>query len=153
MRRAALLVLLLLGLSPTAGAGSDVILAGCVGSTCDSTLSNSAVNYFPARGAIAATANESAAIQVTFPLAGTAKAMVCKLEGTAGSGKTYTFMFRLNAADTSLACAISGTSQTVCRIQGQSVPLAAGDVVTFQSTPSGTPSVRGVSCSVIVTPS
>jgi hypothetical protein len=66
------------------------------------------------------------------------------LSGTAGSsGRSYTFTVRKNSADTLITCQIVA-SATSCSDMTHTATFTAGDRISLESSPSGTPSARTV---------
>lgn len=80
---------------------------------------------------------------------GTIKKLYISLTGTAGASKSYAFTVYKNGSSTSLTCTVSGASDTTCSDTSNSFSVAAGDYITIQSAPSGTPTVRDAKWSVV----
>lgn len=80
---------------------------------------------------------------------GTIKKLYVSLTGTADTAKSYVFTVYKNGSSTSLTCTVSGASDTTCSDTSNSFSVAAGDYITIQSAPSGTPTVRDAKWSVV----
>jgi hypothetical protein len=92
-------------------------------------------NYFPLVGYDYVGAESF--VQAPMP-AGTATVIYFNTAGVApGTGNSITLTLRENGSSTPLACTITG-SATSCSLTGQSVPIAAGDLVDLLQTTSGT---------------
>lgn len=76
--------------------------------------------------------------EVIFPVAGVIKNLRVRVEAQPGSGKSWAFTIRKNAANTSLTSTISNTAQTANDNTNQ-VIVAAGDRVCIAVTPTGSP--------------
>lgn len=69
---------------------------------------------------------------------GTFRNLCVDIATAPGTGKSWTFMFRVNGADTGLTFTISGTA-TSGRIENVDVAVSAGDIITFQQTSTNNP--------------
>jgi hypothetical protein len=58
-----------------------------------------------------------------------------------GTSKSLTFTVRKNGSDTALKVVLTGTSQVDAQDLGNSFSVAAGDLISISSVPSGTPTV------------
>lgn len=138
--------------TPTAQSGQVKIAAlftsygsdGAISTAHISSPSNSAPNYMTA-GSYAATA---AAWQATetqasgiIPTSGTLDSLYVTSGVAPGAATSFTFTLYLNGVSQgSSACAISGASATSCSVTGLSIAVVAGDLVSTEAVPSGTPS-------------
>src|SRR3990167_8213085 len=69
---------------------------------------------------------------------GTVKNLRILLDVSPGSGTSYTFTVRKNGSNASLACSIADTA-TSCQDSTNSFSVSGGDLLTIESSPSGTP--------------
>ena len=127
----------MLGIAPLALATPQVLFSGSRFSP--STL---VVNYHPLIRP-AGTWNTSDGLTISndkfmASTTGNLKNIRVVLDTAPGSGTNYVFTVRLNAADTALACTISDAA-TSCTNSTDTVSIIGGDVLTFSSTPSGSP--------------
>ncbi len=74
--------------------------------------------------------------------AGTLSTFRVALSGTAGASKSYTLSVRKNGTNTSLAVVIGGASATTGVDTTHTVSVVAGDILSVESAPSGTPTAR-----------
>ena len=72
---------------------------------------------------------------------GTLKNLRIKLDGSPGSGKSYTFTLRVNGAGTTLTTTISNAETSGFDITHEVIVLA-GDLVGIECSPAGTPTAR-----------
>ena len=114
------------------------------------TSALSVTRYWPIVGGVAASTTE-AQVNLQFTFTGTATAMYCKVDVPPGIGSSLAFTFRKTAGATALTCTIADVA-TTCNITGQSVALAATNLVDFQSVPTGSPvSPVNANCAIVVT--
>jgi len=133
---------------PTGPQGPSATIVG--GGTNDANLAGSAVRYVPMFNAGRFT-NESDAQQIV-PVGGSLSRLYVRLNGSPGSGDSYTFTVRRNGADTSLSCTISG-SATDCSDTADSVQLQAGDLIAIAAVPTSSPTGRQMSWTARFEPS
>lgn len=86
---------------------------------------------------------ESNIVQIA-PSAGTVQKLRVQLDAAPGSGKSYVITFRKELADTSITCTVSNL-ETSCSDIVNTSAIVAGDRVSVQITPSGTPAAARVS--------
>lgn len=82
--------------------------------------------------------NENVVVQVD-PGGGTWSNLNVKLNGAPGAAKSYQFLFRTNFSSANITCTISGTSATTCSDVSDSSTTVAGDLVSIEIIPTGTP--------------
>jgi hypothetical protein len=75
------------------------------------------------------------AVWQPMPMAGNVSNFYVVLNGSPGSGKSYTFVVRKEGLDTPVTCTISGTD-TIGSDLTHSVSFAAGDYISIMVTPS-----------------
>lgn len=111
------------------------------------TLATGATNYFSlfSKG-ITATENQT---QFVIPVAGIIRNMYVLLSTNPGGGKSYAITLRDNAVDTLLTCTVSGASATSCQDMAHPISVAAGDLISISSVPSGTPTAASISVGAI----
>jgi hypothetical protein len=100
-------------------------------------------------GSPGATESQRRAVMLT---SGTISRLYIKAENAAGAAKSITVTVRKNGSDTALTTSISGSSQVENEDVSNSFTVAAGDVVDYQFTPSGTPTVGDFLLSCVFTP-
>lgn len=69
----------------------------------------------------------------------TARDLTVSLQNAPGVGKSFVFTFRKNQTNTGLACTVSGTSKTCSAPSEVTVPLVAGDLLSINAHPVGSP--------------
>lgn len=79
----------------------------------------------------------------------TAQKLFVLLSGVPGVGKSYTITLMKNGVATALTCTVSGGSATTASDIIDTVPIADGDNICFQSVASGTPTSRIIACSIV----
>lgn len=147
---ARLAFLILLAFVTAASADTITMFGGNI----TSNASTSVTNFIPGNGDAATSATESGIFLLPVPVAGTATAIYCTYgaQGTGpGAAGSYALTLRKNQVDTALTCTITGLTTTACSLTGQSVALAAGDLVSFSIVPATVPTANTMSCSVAVT--
>lgn len=102
-------------------------------------------------GGITSTTETAVGLVVPPDCGGTLDKLYVLLNGSPGASKSYTYTIYKNGSPTSLTCTVSGTN-TTANDTSNSVTIAAGDRITVYVTPSGTPTARGIKCSVQFTP-
>lgn len=104
----------------------------------DSANMGSTTQYnYPIGGSVNWLAAESQRKQV-IPIASTLSSLRISISVAPGSGKSRVFTIRKNGSATSLSCTISDTN-TSCEDITNSVSLVAGDYISLEQAPSGTP--------------
>ncbi len=87
------------------------------------------------------------------PVNGTIRGLRVRLSGNAGAAggsvQQYTFVLRINGANTPVSCVIQEASN-VCSDTANTVAITAGDAFALQSTASGTPTARSVTWSFVI---
>lgn len=76
-------------------------------------------------------------VSIPIPCAGTIKRLYVIATAAPGAGETFIYVVRKNAADTSLTCTVSGASATTAQDLGNSVTVAAMDLISVKLTVSG----------------
>jgi len=109
------------------------------GGTGTGTLSRTLTNYVPMFNA--SVSNVESQNQQFMPVAGTISNFYVILNGSPGSGNSFTFVVRKNGVDTLVTCTISGTNTTGSDLTN-SVSFAAGDYISIMVTPTGNPTAR-----------
>ena len=79
---------------------------------------------------------------------GILKKLAFKLNGSPGSGKSYTFALMVNGVAQALSVQISGSATTGMDTTNE-IPVAAGDFVCLRCVPSGTPTSRVAVWSIV----
>jgi hypothetical protein len=132
-------------LGPTGPLGPATL----VGGSGNTSLHQSNTN-FVAAGVFAVGTNQNT-IATPIPVGGTVSNLQVRLSGTLGSGSTrsYTFTVLRNGSPTGLTCQIFSPSATNCSGSDDEV-WNAGDSISLQATPAGTPTGRSVFWSVTV---
>ncbi len=108
--------------------------------------------YFAPVGTPTSSTTEAATMEVTVPVASTLKNLSCSDSAAPGTSNSDAFTVRTASAlggtmaATSVTCTISG-SATNCSDATHTLSLAAGAVIDFVDTTSGTPSARTIACS------
>lgn len=134
-RRLLLLILATISLClPETFALDTPILSG--GTTLPST---SATQYTFAQGNLLTWVNTNdAAARNVVPVAGTAKTFYANVATAPGAGKSWAFTLYKNGSATSSTCTIADAA-TDCSDVTHTVSLVAGDTISIESVPSGTP--------------
>ncbi len=125
---------------------SSIVFSGNNGAD----LSSSASRYFTIQTGRSGTSSEAAESPVSP--AGVFRNLYVRLNGTAGSGKSYTFSLYKNGSVTSLATSVSGASATTNSDTTNSVSVSAGDRFWLQADPVSTPLTRRLTFSMEFSP-
>jgi hypothetical protein len=126
---------------PQGPQGPSATIVG--GGTGNSNLSGSAIRFVPAFYSNVNAAESS--VEQVLAIGGTLSDLHVRLEGSPGTGNSYTFTVRNNGADTSLTCAIIDSSVSCSDTDAaHSVSFSAGDTVSIKSVPSSNPSGRAM---------
>jgi hypothetical protein len=113
------------------------IIGGGTGTTGTNKLSKNAVNYVAVFNAGVSDV-ESANMQF-MPVAGLVSKFYVILDGSPGTGKSYTFVVRKNGStSTSVTCTISDAATTGSDLT-HSVSFTAGDYISIMVTPASNP--------------
>ncbi len=112
------------------------------GGTGTSSLHRTATRYVPMFNA-GRSATESD-VQQPVPVAGTVSSFYVTLDGSPGSGNSYTFVVRKNGEDTPVTCIISDADTTGSDLT-DSVSFDAGDYISIMVTPASNPTARSMS--------
>jgi len=96
--------------------------------------------------------NDELQIQQFMPVAGTLSNFYVILDGSPGSGNSYTFIVRNNGEDTLVTCTISGTGTTGSDLTN-SVSFEAGDYISIMVTPASRPTARSMRWTAQFSPS
>lgn len=87
------------------------------------------------------------------PIAGTARNLYVNSNSAPGAGETYTITLRLNGANTSVTCTISGAAATTCSDTSNTATVAAADRITFSVVASaGAANLPEMGMSIALTP-
>jgi hypothetical protein len=97
------------------------------------------VGYVPVSGGSTAVANRSDA-EIALPRAGTMTGLSVGLTARQG---TTTLTLWVNGVATALACTVPAQGST-CSDTGESIAVAAGDVVSFKYAADGTPPIKNL---------
>lgn len=121
-----------------------------IGTTATPTsISNSATNYL-APFTVAPSSSESSH-QLVMPISGDISKLYVKLSGAPDNGggtQSYVLTVRKNSTDTALTCTIS-EAQTTCEDKLNSFSVTEGDLISISTVPSGTPTARVPSLSMV----
>jgi len=112
------------------------------GGTGGNNLENNQVNYVPMFNADRS--RDEIDVRQYMPVAGTISNFYVTLDGSPGSGNSYTFLVRKNGADTPVTCTISETDTTGSDLTN-SVSFAAGDYISIMVTPASNPTAAAMS--------
>ena len=117
-------------------AGGDIFVTGIA--TSDAPIRS--LSYMAPFLATAPTASELPAQQVV-PIAGTMADLSVRIGTAPGQGSSYTLTIRKNGIGTGLTCRIEGdgSAGTSCLDSAHTVAFAAGDFLTVQVSPGGSP--------------
>lgn len=129
----------------TAG-GKTMLSGGSQGLASGSTI------YFPAGSFTQGGSSTEANNNTITSLAGTIKNLYCAVSTAPGSAKSFAFTYRKNGASQTLTCTISG-SGTTCNDTTHTFTVAAGDLVSIQSNPTGSPTSSTGNCAAELDPS
>jgi hypothetical protein len=122
-------------LKMTAASGVSALLQNS-----DGNVSNSVNTYLGVQGTNFSTAASTDVAQV-FPTSGTLKNAYFYLHSTPGAGRSYAATLYKNGVATSITGTIADTNTTASDTVN-TVSVSAGDILYWQVTPSGTPSIR-----------
>lgn len=86
------------------------------------------------------TSMESAA-QQSVPVGGTLSELRVRINGSPGSGNSYTVAVRQNGLDTAVSCTIQDTAVS-CSDDSDTVTFLANDLISIRVTPSSGPTAR-----------
>jgi hypothetical protein len=85
-------------------------------------------------------ASETPAQQV-LPIAGSISSFYVRLSGNPNAGRSYSFVVRINGADTALACTIADAA-TSCSDTTHSVAVTAGSLIAIHAVGTANPTGR-----------
>lgn len=71
-------------------------------------------------------------VRIVMPVAGVLRNLTVVTDGAPGAAKTYIYTVRVNGADTTLTCTVSGAVATTASDTTHSATVAAGDTVTVK---------------------
>lgn len=125
----------------------QVILGGHSGS-----LNTGATRYIYPYGEVNGGDATIANRTVLIPEAGTISKLRVLLDGTAGAAKSYTFTMYVNGSPSALTCAVSGGTDVAAEDVANSVSVAAGDRLSLEYVPAGTPTARVLRFAYVYTP-
>jgi hypothetical protein len=116
--------------------GEDILVTG----VATSDAPTRGLSYLPPFLATAPTASDFPA-QQTVPIGGTIANLSVKVGTAPGESNSYTLTIRKNGIGTGLVCRIEGdgSADTSCLDNVHTVPFAAGDFLTLQVSPGGSP--------------
>jgi hypothetical protein len=87
----------------------------------------------------ASTTTESS-VQMVVPVAGTIGNLAVDIGTAPGGGKSWTFTVHKTGADTTITCPMSGGGgNTTCKDNTHTASFAAGDLLSLEVQPAGTP--------------
>ncbi len=115
-----------------------------------SIQSNSATNYAGIQGHPQWNATE-ANVSSLMPTSGTLDRFYAELQALPATGRSYTFTVYKNGAPTSMAVTISDSGVRASDLT-HSISFVAGDTISIESVPSGTPTQRALSASFRIIP-
>lgn len=125
----------------------QVILAGL-----GSNLTTGATSYIYPYGHVSGSDATVTNRTVLVPEAGTISKLRVLLDGAPGAAKSYTFTLYVNGSASALTCAVSGAVDTSAEDITNSVSVSAGDALSLQCVPAGTPTARGFRVGYVMTP-
>ncbi len=114
-----------------------------------SSALNSATGYYAVYGDTATTSITRAS--TTFPTNGTVDKFYVALSGTPGTGTSYDFTVFKNGVTTGITCQVANTA-TTCNDPTNTASFSAGDSITIQVVPTGTPTARSPKWGLRFTP-
>lgn len=114
------------------------------------SVSNSESNY-RSMWTSGAWSNSEVSNSMLMPTAGTLDRLYIKLNGTPDGAATYAFTVYKNGAPTALTCTVASAATTASDLSN-SITFSAGDTISLQCTPSGTPTARAVTFSARMQP-
>jgi hypothetical protein len=111
------------------------VIVGGGGSSTNPSLSN---DSFAGLFLDAAVSNRASA-QQRMPTAGTLSQFSFRVSGAPGAAKSWIVTVERNGEPTALGCEIAGASTLVCSDLVDSASFAAGDLISIQINPEGSP--------------
>lgn len=124
----------------TSGNNAPIMLSSNTGA------STTVVNYFPVVGGI----NSSSALSanqaneaVIVPTSGTLSNLYVQHVTVPGAGNSFVYVLFQNGIATAITATISGTNATANDLT-HSIAVTAGDTLSWQATPTGTPTASGM---------
>lgn len=115
-------------------------------------LSNTVTTYASMQGGMAhALQTVENTVQGVMPCAGTFSLLRCDFPAGAITAGSYAVTLRVNGVDTALTVTMDTTAQSF-QDATHSVSVNAGDLVCIAATPTGTPTSRALSTSILFTP-
>jgi hypothetical protein len=119
--------------------------------TTNAAATNSATTYQPIQGTNNTAASAAASVTQYIPTSGSLSNFYVYLNGSPGTGKSYTCTLYKNGVATSAAITISD-SATTGSYTSSSVSVSEGDYLYWEVVPSGTPTARKIYLSSKWTP-
>lgn len=116
---------------------------GFILGTTNAAATNNATTYQPIQGTNNSASTTAAAVTQYIPTSGSFKNFYAVLNGSPGSGKSYTCTLYKNGSPTSAVITISDLSTTGSYTSG-TVSVSEGDYLYWVIVPSGTPTARKV---------
>jgi hypothetical protein len=113
------------------------------------SVPNSATHYYPISGTFTNTVTTEASAETVMPTAGTLDNLyIYGNNGSGpGAGTSYTFTLYKNGVATALTTAISGSTRTNSDTT-HSISFVAGDTISLEAAPSGTPVQQAILWSI-----
>lgn len=125
-----------------------------MGGSAGTTQTNAADRYLPVHGNFNASTVDESDVQAVMPTSGTFRNLYVTQHSDSGTGDGFTYTLRKNAADTAVACTISGNSATSCNDTTNTFTVTAGDLVDLEiHISSGSPGAKRVYLGVVFEPS
>lgn len=121
------------------------------GGSAGSNLSASVTNYYAIQ--LGAWNSTEAISQIPMPFAGTISALYVLLNGSPDNGagtQSYTFKIYIDGAGSTSTCTISETG-TTCNDTANNPTFTAGQTLTVEVIPAGTPTVRKLAFGIAIT--
>lgn len=121
---------------------SSTVGEGTILSVGSGNPSQSALNYIPIGGVHTWIATEASASSL-MPTTGVIDQLYVVVSGAPGTAKSYDFTLYKNGSPTSLTCQVAGNAATTCSDlnTGHAISVAATDLISIESSPTGTPSL------------
>lgn len=124
------------------GSGDKIQLAQILcGGSGATTLDDTATEYACLVGVDHSINTTESAHKILIGKDGHIKNFAVKISGAPGAGKSYTFTVRVNDADSTITCAVSGASDTEAEDATHEVTVTKGNRINLKIVPAGTPTV------------
>lgn len=122
-----------------------------MGGNPGTVLATGVASYFPVMGGALQDADAEANVNQVIPTAGEFSNLLINFDGSPGAGKSYTATLYINGSPSALTIAVSD-SATQGEDLTHSASVSPGDLVSVCVTPSGTPTARKTSFSLLFVP-